>query len=70
MAREPFADLWEQWYRGTNEVVKRDDTPLVLGDILRTQFQLLDAVVARHMSCAEELCGDKQAIRRILEATP
>lgn len=67
---QPFAELWDSWYRGTNAVATNDDTPIGVADVLRTQQRMLDAIVAAHASCPESICPVKQAIRLVLEATP
>ena len=66
----PFADMWEDWYRGTNAFAQSDDIPSPAAAVMRTQFQMLDAIVAAHMGCAEQVCIEKKAIRRVLEVQP
>lgn len=67
---EPFEALWERWYQGVNGLVTSavDPSPSVATDIIRTQFQMLDALVGHHAGCPERFCVEKAILRRELEA--
>lgn len=64
--------LWEDWYRSANQFVTSDrfTESAVVTDLIRTQFRMLDALVALHAGCAESVCPDLQALRRVMGDTP
>ena len=72
MTKEPFADMWNDWFQQANAFVAGPNYAEsgAVSDLIRAQFQMLDAIVAHHAGCEERLCPDKQTIRRVIGGLP